>query len=144
MLVCCCCCCCCCCCFWRADSKTSVLNEVFLPKKAWVFDGFPNFCYPERWSRLNRRSHPDWVKSYVDPNGRIKLRTKQKYEILSVTYPLSFQGNFKTCTLWLKFIKIKRLISFEGEQLSPYCKVKQNNLSCFVLFCFCCCFNKYP
>ena len=34
---------------------------------------------------MNRISHPDWVKLCVDPNGRIKLRTKQKCEILSAT-----------------------------------------------------------
>ena len=34
---------------------------------------------------MNRISHPDWVKICVDPNGRIKLRTKQKDEILSAT-----------------------------------------------------------
>ena len=27
---------------------------------------------------MNRISHPDWVKLCVDPNGRIKLRAKQK------------------------------------------------------------------
>ena len=63
--------------------KTSVLNKVVLQKR--VFDGFPNLCCPERWFGLNRISHPDWVKLCVDPNGRIKLRTKQKCEILSAT-----------------------------------------------------------
>ncbi len=36
--------------------------------------------------RVNSICHPDWVKLCVDPNGRIKLRAKQKYEILSATY----------------------------------------------------------
>ena len=36
--------------------------------------------------RENRLSHPDWVKLYVDPNGQIKLRAKQKYEIPSATH----------------------------------------------------------
>ena len=35
--------------------------------------------------RMNRISHPDWVQLCVDPNGRIKLRAKQKCEILSAT-----------------------------------------------------------
>ena len=39
---------------------------------------------------MNRISHPDWVKLCVDPNGRIKLRAKQKYEIPSATVPLVF------------------------------------------------------
>ena len=34
---------------------------------------------------LNRISHPDWVKICGDPNGQIKLRAKQKYEVLSAT-----------------------------------------------------------
>ena len=34
---------------------------------------------------MNRISHRDWVKLCVDPNGRIKLRAKQKYEIPSAT-----------------------------------------------------------
>ena len=50
-----------------------------------VFGGFPNFCCPERWSGVNRISHPDWVKICVDPNSWIKLRAKQKYKILSAT-----------------------------------------------------------
>ena len=54
-------------------------------KREWVFNGFPNLCCPERWYGVNRISHPDWVKLCVDPNGRIKLRAKQKYEILSAT-----------------------------------------------------------
>ena len=73
-----------CCCYWRADSETSVLNEEVL-RKGRVFGGFPNFCCPERWYGMNRISHPDWVKLRVDPNSRIKLRAKQKYEILSAT-----------------------------------------------------------
>ena len=47
---------------------------------------FPNLCCSERWSGMNRISHPDWVKICVDPNGQIKLRAKQKYEIFSATY----------------------------------------------------------
>ena len=46
-----------------------------------VLAAFPNYCCPVRWFGLNRISHPDWVKLCVDPNGRIKLRAKQKYEI---------------------------------------------------------------
>ena len=74
---------CCCCCYWRADSKASALNKIVQPRR--VFEGFANLCCPERWFGLNRISHPDWVKLCVDPNGRIKLRAKQKCEILSAT-----------------------------------------------------------
>ena len=80
--------CCCCCCYWGVDSKTSVLNEVVQPKS--VFDGFPNLCFPERRFGLNKISHPDWVKLCVDPNARIKLRAKQKCEILSA--PISYRS----------------------------------------------------
>ena len=68
-------------------SETSALNEVVQPKK--VFDGFPNLCCPERWFGMNRISPPDWVKLCVDPNGRIKLRAKQKYEMSSATDSIS-------------------------------------------------------
>ena len=54
-------------------------TKLFSQKK--VFDSFPNLCCPKRWSGMNRISHPDWVKLCVDPNGRIKLRAKQKYKI---------------------------------------------------------------
>ena len=48
---------------------------------------FPNFCCcSERWSGLNRISHPDWVKICGDANGQIKLLAKEKYEVLSATY----------------------------------------------------------
>ena len=52
-----------------------------------MFGGFSNLCCPEKWSGLNRISPPDCVKICVDPNGQIKLRAKQKYEILSTTGP---------------------------------------------------------
>ena len=70
--------------FKRADSHY-VCHEQRISEKEKVIGDFPNLCCPERWSGLNRISHPDWVKSRVNPNGRIKLRTKQKYEILSAT-----------------------------------------------------------
>ena len=72
------------CCYWRAESKTPVLNEGVLRKRKCLAD-FPSLCCPERWSRLNRISHSDWVKLCVDPNGRIKLRAKRKCEIISAT-----------------------------------------------------------
>ena len=75
----------CCCRYWRADSKTSVLIEEFWARER-VLAAFPNFwCCSERWSGLNRISHPDWVKIFGDLNGQIKLRAKQKYEVLSAT-----------------------------------------------------------
>ena len=82
--------CCCCCCYWRADSKTSVLNEEVLRKRKCLAVS-PNLCCPEICFGMNRKSHPDWVKICVDPNGRIKLRAKQKYEILSATEALVTQ-----------------------------------------------------
>ena len=39
---------------------------------------------------LNRISDPDWVKLCVDPNGQIKLHTKQKCWILSATLALNY------------------------------------------------------
>ena len=62
-------------------SETSALNEVVQSKR--VFDGFSQLLLPERWLGLNRISHPDWVKLCVNPNGRIKLRAKQKCKIPS-------------------------------------------------------------
>ena len=62
----------------------SVLNKEVL-RKIKCLAAFPNLCCSERWSGLNWISHPDWVKICVDPYGQIKLRAKQKYEILSAT-----------------------------------------------------------
>ena len=59
---------------------------------------FPDLCCPERWSGMNRISHPDWVKICVNPNGRIKLRAKQKYEILSATVYLHYPVDYKVST----------------------------------------------
>ena len=40
----------------------------------WRFS--PIWCCSERWSGMNRISHPDWVKICGDPNGQIKLHAK--------------------------------------------------------------------
>ena len=50
-----------------------------------MFGCFPNLCCLERWFGMIWVGHPDWVKLCRDPNGRIKSRAKQKYEILSAT-----------------------------------------------------------
>ena len=52
----------------------SILNEEVLRKKK-CLGGFPKFVLPGKM-----------VKLCVNPNGQIKLRAKQKYEILSATY----------------------------------------------------------
>ena len=50
----------------------------------------PFWCCPEKWSRLNRISHPHWVEICVDHNGQINLCAKQKYEVLSATNVLVY------------------------------------------------------
>ena len=51
-----------------------------------VFGGLsPFWCCPEKWSGLNRISHPHWVKICADNNCQINLRAKQKYEVLSAS-----------------------------------------------------------
>ena len=51
-----------------------------------MFSGPPQFgCCPEKWSAMNRISHPHWMKICADPDGQINLHAKQKYEILSAT-----------------------------------------------------------
>ena len=73
------------CCYSRERTVImSVLNEEDLRKRK-CLAAFRSLCCPERWSGMNRICHPDWVKICVDPKGRIKLRAKQKYEILSAT-----------------------------------------------------------
>ena len=43
-----------------------------------VFGGLsPFLCYPEKWSGLNRISHPHWVKICDDHNGQINLRANK-------------------------------------------------------------------
>ena len=73
----------------RVDRKYVCTVQKLLRKK--VFGSFSPIWYcPEKWSGLNRISHPHWVKIYVDHNGQIILRAKQKYEVLSATnLPLS-------------------------------------------------------
>ena len=54
----------------RVDSKYICPVRKLLRKR--VFSGlFPIWCCLEIGSRLNRISHPDWVKICVDPNGQI-------------------------------------------------------------------------
>ena len=51
-----------------------------------LFGGLsPFLCCPGKWSRLNRISHPHWVKICDDHNGQINLCAKQKYKVLSST-----------------------------------------------------------
>ena len=44
--------------------KSSEKEKVFVELS-------PIWCCSEKWSGLNRISHPDWVKICVDPNGQI-------------------------------------------------------------------------
>ena len=37
-----------------------------------VFGGLSTiWCWSDKWSGLNKISHPDWLKLCVDPNGQI-------------------------------------------------------------------------
>ena len=48
------------------------LSFVKISEEEKVFGGLsPIWCCPEKWSGLNRISHPDWVKICVDTNGQI-------------------------------------------------------------------------
>ena len=61
----------------RADSNYVCPVRKLLKKR--VFGGFSSiWCCPEKGSGMNRISHPDWVKIFIDPNGQIKLRAKTK------------------------------------------------------------------
>ena len=72
-----------------------------------------------------RISHPDWVKLCVDPNGRIKLRAKQKYEILSVTFVLgSNASNYLTERKYNYYITHSHLLKGEDAPVCPTCKVQ--------------------
>ena len=53
---------------------------------------------------MNRISHPDWVKLCVYPNGRIRLCTKQKYEIFLL------QKGLKNIWLWITLTHIFHLV----------------------------------
>ena len=89
-----------CCCYWRERTViTSVLNEEVLRKRECLV-AFPNLCCPERWFGLKRISNPDWVKICIDPNSRIKLRAKQKYEILSATVPTNNYVGWMQAESW--------------------------------------------
>ena len=68
----------------RADSKYVCSFWKVLRKSVWR--AFPNLVLPGKMVWENRISHPDCVKICVDHNGRINLRAKQKYEVLSATH----------------------------------------------------------
>ena len=72
-----------------AAIQEQTVKRLFLLKiseEESVSRAFFNFwCCLERWFGLNRTSHPDWVKMFGDSNGQIRLRAKQKYEVLSAT-----------------------------------------------------------
>ena len=54
----------CCCCYWRTASETSALDGVVRPKNCvWQLT---QFLLPGKEIRLNRISHPDWVKLCVE------------------------------------------------------------------------------
>ena len=72
-----------------AAIQQQTVKRLFLLKiseEESVSRAFFNFwCCKERWFGLNRTGHPDWVKMFGDSNDQIKLRAKQKYEVLSAT-----------------------------------------------------------
>ena len=53
---------------------------------------------------MNRISYPDWAKLCVDPNSQIKLRAKQKYEILSAT--IAWPQNFRCSVPDIRYITL--------------------------------------
>ena len=71
---------------------------------------------------LNRISHPDWVKLCVDPNGRIKLRVKQKYEIHSATHV--WQG-------W-KYATLTSIHDNSEKVLNSFCIVSMHKKECLI------------
>ena len=85
-----------------------------------MFGGFPQFVLPGKMIRENRISHPDWVKICVYPNGRIKLCTKQKYEILSATL-LTAKRNMLYQLFRTTYINVlKRLTALLILSYDPY------------------------
>ena len=64
-----------CCCYLR-PVRWDVCTEPSRSAKRGVFGSFPNFCCPERRSGMNRISHPDWVKLYVELNYAPNQNTK--------------------------------------------------------------------
>ena len=92
-----------CCCYWRELTViTSVLNEDVLRKRKYLA-AFPYLCCPERWSGLNRISHPDWVKICADRD------TGSDVNVKSISYYKELIRKPET-----KSIKI-RLISYTGD-----------------------------
>ena len=69
----------------RADSNYVCPVWKVLGKSESLAD-FPQFgASRKKWSRLNRISHPNWVKICVKHNGQFNLCAKPKYEVLSAT-----------------------------------------------------------
>ena len=49
-------------------------TELFCQRE--FLTDFPNYCCPERWFGMNRISHPDWVKLWVELNYAPNQNTK--------------------------------------------------------------------
>ena len=84
---------------------------------------FFNFwCCYEIWFGLNRTSHPDWVKTFGDSNGQIKLRAKKKFKFLLSATKLHFQHDIKKFSLLHRVKAYSN--NFKGSKLMI--NIKQN------------------
>ena len=100
-----------------------------------VFEGLsPIWCCPEKWSRKNRISHPDWVKICVDPNGQIKwtkIRSSFCYNRehfhhcwrIQKCWYVSTNTHFSYFSVYFLYKSVKLATVVEGDQKGYYTEV---------------------
>ena len=103
---------------------------------------FPNYCCPERWFRLNRISHPDWVKLCVElnyaPNKNMKIPSA------TISCKVSIYRNIECvlegmCLLpcWLSLLGFDEIpvVVFEaGKSLTEKVEQERNGLQNVYIF----------
>ena len=62
------------CCYWRANGRRLYRTELFCQKECLTV--FPQLLLPRKVIRVNRISHPDWVKLCVELNYTPNQNTK--------------------------------------------------------------------
>ena len=111
----------------------------------------PIWCCLEKWSGLNRISHPDWVKICVDPSGQINAPNKKFFLLQGYTRvfhnELELQSMVWKSTNSLVKKKFRSQQSLKKVTQIIFCFIKRlitvdflekgetiNNLSCCQLF----------
>ena len=104
----------CCCCYLRAG-RWDVCTELSRSVKRGCVWQLPQFLLPGKESRVNRISHPEWVKLYVELNYAPNQNTK----IPSATY-------VSNVSIWIN----EFILSFLSFMLGHICVFLSMILEC--------------